>query len=98
VFVLLLIVALILFGFGFLNPLWWMAAGVLVFRRQPLRPRSRGEAGSVATLPIPGSTGITGTVGIARTAGSVATAVSTGRDRGARTVGTATTRMTDDVA
>lgn len=31
VFVLLLIVALILFGFGFLNPIWWVAAAVLVF-------------------------------------------------------------------
>jgi len=30
VFVLLLIVALILFGFGFLNPIWWLAAAVLV--------------------------------------------------------------------
>ncbi|WP_234336792.1 hypothetical protein [Streptomyces xylophagus] len=97
-FVLLLIVALILFGFGFLNPLWWLAAAVLVLQRHPLRPRSRGEAGSVATVPIPGSTGIAGTVGIARSAGIVATAVGTGRDRGARTVGTATTRMTDEVA
>ncbi|MGW7202822.1 hypothetical protein [Streptomyces sp. NPDC054837] len=27
----LVILALILFGFGFLNPLWWLAAAVLVF-------------------------------------------------------------------
>lgn len=40
-FVLFLAVALILFGFGFLNPLWWMAVAVLVFRSHPLRPRSR---------------------------------------------------------
>ncbi len=66
-FVLLLVVALILFGFGFLNPLWWMAAAVLVFRRPPLRPRSRGGAGSVATGPISGNTGIIGTGGTAMT-------------------------------
>ncbi|WP_019073852.1 hypothetical protein [Streptomyces hokutonensis] len=30
-FVLLLIPVLVLFGLGFLNPLWWMAAAVLVY-------------------------------------------------------------------
>ncbi|MEU5316716.1 hypothetical protein AB0G67_08310 [Streptomyces sp. NPDC021056] len=30
-FVLLLVLILILFGSGFLNPLWWWAAAVLVF-------------------------------------------------------------------
>ncbi|WP_329254457.1 hypothetical protein OG223_28405 [Streptomyces sp. NBC_01478] len=67
-FFLLLVVALILFGFGFLNPLWWLAAAMLVFQRHPLRPRSRREAGPVATAPVPESTGIAGTVGITRIA------------------------------
>lgn len=31
VFVLLLILILALFGLGFLNPLWWVAAAVLIF-------------------------------------------------------------------
>jgi hypothetical protein len=31
VFVLLLILIVVLFGLGFLSPLWWVAAGVLVF-------------------------------------------------------------------
>ncbi|MFF1741031.1 hypothetical protein [Streptomyces mirabilis] len=30
-FVLLLILIVVLFGLGFLSPLWWVAAGVLVF-------------------------------------------------------------------
>ncbi|MEV7341152.1 hypothetical protein [Streptomyces sp. NPDC093544] len=30
-FVLLLILIVALFGFGFLNPIWWVAAAVLVF-------------------------------------------------------------------
>ncbi|MDV9168846.1 hypothetical protein R6V09_01630 [Streptomyces sp. W16] len=30
-FVLLLILIVVLFGLGFLNPLWWVAAAVLVF-------------------------------------------------------------------
>ncbi|MEV7890434.1 hypothetical protein ACWD3I_46220 [Streptomyces sp. NPDC002817] len=49
-FVALLIVALILFGFGFLNPLWWLAAAVLVFgstryghNRGGIRGRSAGS-------------------------------------------------------
>ncbi|MFB9452114.1 hypothetical protein [Streptomyces antimycoticus] len=38
-FVLLLILIMVLFGFGFLNPIWWVAAAVLVYGAPP-RPRS----------------------------------------------------------
>lgn len=51
-FVLFLAVALILFGFGFLNPLWWMAVAVLVFRSHPLRPRSRRRTRRVRMLAL----------------------------------------------
>ncbi|WP_369174450.1 hypothetical protein AB5J49_43820 [Streptomyces sp. R28] len=40
-FVLLLILILILFGSGFLNPLWWWVAAVLVFGA-PRHGRDRG--------------------------------------------------------
>lgn len=89
-FVLLLILIVVLFGLGFLHPLWWVAAAVMVFGATRYG-RDRGEAGSVVTVPISGRTGTTRTARTVRTAGTVATAVSTGRAGGARTVGTANT-------
>lgn len=45
-FVLLLIIALILFGLGFLNPIWWVAAAVLVFGATRFGlDRGRGRGG-----------------------------------------------------
>lgn len=86
-FVLLLILIVVLFGLGFLNPLWWVAAAVLLFGATRYG-RDRGEAGSVATTPISGTTGTTRSAGTVRTAGTAATAVRTGRAGGARTAGT----------
>jgi hypothetical protein len=41
VFVLLLALIVVLFGFGFLNPIWWVAAAVLVYGATRYR-RDRG--------------------------------------------------------
>jgi protein-S-isoprenylcysteine O-methyltransferase Ste14 len=49
VFVLLLILIVVLFGFGFLNPIWWVAAAVLVYgatRYGRDRGEGRGRSGS----------------------------------------------------
>ncbi len=48
VFALLLVVAVILFGFGFLNPIWWMAAAALLFdSRRNGHDRGRSRDGRV---------------------------------------------------
>ncbi|WP_369035304.1 hypothetical protein [Streptomyces adonidis] len=47
-FALLLVVAVILFGFGFLNPIWWMAAAALLFdSRRNGHDRGRSRDGRV---------------------------------------------------
>lgn len=80
-FALLLIVAVILFGFGFLNPIWWMAAAVLLFDSKRYgRDRGRSQGGRVRFRRTAGS---------GRTAGTVSTAVGTGRVGGARSGGSA---------
>lgn len=56
-FALLLIVAVILFGFGFLNPIWWMAAAMLLVDSTPYgrdRGRSRSRGGRVRFRRIAG--------------------------------------------
>lgn len=80
-FALLLIVALILFGFGFLNPIWWMAAAVLFFDSTRYgRDRDRSRGGRVRFRRTAGS---------GRTSEAVSTAVSTEGAGGARTGETA---------
>ncbi len=86
-FVLLLVLIVVLFGFGFLNPIWWVAAAVVVFG--VTRYGRGGGAGAAAAGPTSLSTRTIGIAGSVRTAGTTAAAVGADHAGTARTGGTA---------
>ena len=66
-FVLLLVLDRVLFAFGFLHPVWWVAAAVLGLSASPATVAIAAEAGAAATVledqGLPGLSGVPGTSG-----------------------------------
>ncbi|WP_336605646.1 hypothetical protein [Streptomyces sp. BA2] len=83
--VLLALLVVALFGLGFLNAMWWVAAAVLIFA---VVHYGRGGLGARAEAVIP-STATIGTAGTGRTAGTAATGASAGGAGCARAAATA---------